>query len=45
MTIPDAEIARVKTFPPGTQPNYNLSNPIWKLIRVLARLQTPAHDR
>jgi len=35
MSIPDAEIAQVKTFPPGTQPNYSQNNPIWKLIRVL----------
>ena len=41
MSIVDAEIARVKTVPPGSRPNYNQNNPIWKLVRApeAARLQ------
>jgi mannose-6-phosphate isomerase-like protein (cupin superfamily) len=35
MLIVDAEIAQVKTFPPGTSPDYNQNNPIWKLVRIL----------
>jgi mannose-6-phosphate isomerase-like protein (cupin superfamily) len=35
MSIVDAEIAKVRTFPPGTRPNYNQNNPIWKLVKVL----------
>lgn len=35
MSIVDAEIAQVRTFPPGTRPNYNQNNPIWKLVKVL----------
>ena len=34
MSIVDAEIAQVRTYPPGTQLDYNQNNPIWKLIRV-----------
>ncbi|AMA60158.1 cupin domain-containing protein [Bradyrhizobium sp. CCGE-LA001] len=35
MSIVDVEIAKVRTFPPGTRPNYNQNNPIWKLVNVL----------
>jgi mannose-6-phosphate isomerase-like protein (cupin superfamily) len=35
MAIVNAEIPKVQTFPPGTRPNYNQNNPIWKLVKVL----------
>lgn len=35
MSIVDAEIANVKTFPPNARPNYDQNNPIWKLVKVL----------
>lgn len=39
MTIVDAEIAKVRTFPPDTRPNYSQNNPIWKLVKVLEQTQ------
>jgi mannose-6-phosphate isomerase-like protein (cupin superfamily) len=44
MSIVDAEIAHVKTFPPNTRPNYDQNNPIWKLVKVLEAV-TPQADR
>lgn len=35
MSIVDAEIANVRTFPPNVRPNYDQNNPIWKLVKVL----------
>jgi len=42
MSIVDAEIPKVRTFPPGTKPNYNQNNPIWKLVKVLEATQLHA---
>jgi mannose-6-phosphate isomerase-like protein (cupin superfamily) len=44
MSIVDAEIAQVRTFPPGTRPNYSQNNPIWKLVKVL-EATNPQADR
>jgi mannose-6-phosphate isomerase-like protein (cupin superfamily) len=44
MSIVNSEIALVKTLQPGTQPNYNQNNPIWKLVKVL-EATNPQADR
>jgi mannose-6-phosphate isomerase-like protein (cupin superfamily) len=44
MSIVDAEIAHVRTFPPGTRPDYSQNNPIWKLVKVL-EATNPQADR
>lgn len=44
MSIVDAEIANVRTFPPNVRPNYDQNNPIWKLVKVLEAVN-PQADR
>lgn len=40
--IVDAEIAAVQPVPPGTAPNYNKDNPVWKLVDAVEAVELAA---
>ena len=42
MRIVDAEIAQVLEVPPGTSPNYDKNNPIWRIIQAVEGLELAA---
>jgi hypothetical protein len=42
MQIVEQEIHNVQLIPPGTSPNYNKDNPVWKLIRAIEGVELAA---
>jgi hypothetical protein len=42
MRIIDSEIDQVQTFPPGTAPNYDKNNPIWRIVQAVEGVELAA---